>query len=86
MITILLFPPFSNIIGKKEIRVDFRKGMKVSDLYQALEWESSNIGSMLSDAHAEEKFLILSKGKVVSSDDELEDGDKVWILSAVGGG
>lgn len=86
MLKLILFPPFNEVVGKREVEMAYAAGMTVGDTLEKLVSEYPALKKYLEKEHWEYQVMPMSAGKLIAVDYALLDGDEVMLMQPAAGG
>lgn len=86
MISVVLYPPFSQAAGLKKLSLPYIKGMIVKNVLENIADQYPDLGTYFKPSESRRNVLVTIKGKMVLWESEIAENDEVTLLSICGGG
>ena len=86
MISVVLYPPFSQVAGLKKLSLPYIKGMTVKNVLENIANQYPDLGAYFKPSESRRNVLVTIKGKTVLWESEIAENDKITLLSICGGG
>jgi len=86
MISVVLYPPFSQMAGLKKLSLPYIKGMTVKNVLENISDQYPRLDAYFEPSESRRNILVTIKGKMVVRESEIAENDEVTLLSICGGG
>ncbi len=86
MISVVLYPPFSQTAGLKKLILPYIKGMTVKNVLENTADQYPDLDTYFKPSESRRNVLVIIKGKMVLWESEIAENDEVTLLSICGGG
>jgi len=86
MISVVLYPPFSQMAGLKKYSFSYMKGMTIKNVLENIADQYPDLGTYFKPSESRSNVLVTIKGKMVLWESEIAENDEVTLLSICGGG
>ena len=86
MISVVLYPPFSQMAGLKKSSLPYIKGMTVKNVLENITDQYPDLGVYFKPSESGRNVLVTINGKMVLWESEIAENDEVTLLSLCGGG
>lgn len=86
MISVVLYPPFSQMAGLKKLSLPYMKGMTVKNVLENITDQYPNLGAYFRPSESRKNVIVTIKGKMVLWESEIAENDEITLLSIFGGG
>ena len=85
-VKIVLYAPFSQLAGRREVLLPFEPGMTVDRALRRLAGEVPGLAAQLSPEGIERTFLAVAGGRLLGTDSTLGGGEELLLVPPMAGG